>query len=630
MKIEELEKKVSLSFLVANDFKLKLIGSDTYRINPCPICGGKDHFTINAKNNYYSSFNGCCAGGSVYKYLQEVKGMSEIGAYEELNRLAGEPKKDVNPKPTKAEVTPLSDYTSIINKLYNNQTDQDKQYFIDRGLTPEIIDKYKLCIGDIKELNSKTYGKKAIIPIWKNGQAVFYNSRALEDNPKIKYIKAPGQATFLNIDYLKTVAKDEVIVITEGEFDALSLETIGVKAIAVGGTENYKRFMELNTRNDINILTAFDNDEPGQSHNGEYYIEIPQEYKDLNEWLKANISDFKASINEQIQAVMERIKEQLQGDKQAYKSMSVAGYIETFKNKIDESVNHAEIPTGFKDLDNILDGGLYEGLYIIGAISSLGKTSWLLQICDQIAQNGQDVLYFSLEMSKSELMAKSISRLTYLNAKNKSEAKTTRGILNGKKWADYSFFEIELINNCIDKYGDYADHLYISEGLGTIGVNAIKEAVERHIRITGNRPVLVIDYLQILAPYDIRATDKQNVDNAVFELKRISRDYKMPVVAISSLNRANYSTEINLAAFKESGAIEYSSDVLLGLQFQNQSEKDFDVDNEKSKEKREIEVKILKNRNGSTGKSINFEYHCLFNCFEETGAKEEKKINKRL
>lgn len=632
MTVMDLENKISLINLIARDFKVKKVGVNTYRVNPCPICGSKDHFTIEANKNYYSSFNSCCNGGSVYKYLQEVKGLSKEAAFEELKELAGnsiEYKKSVSSSITVKDIeldTPLKNYTNNILKLYNNQTEQDKKYFLDRGISKEIIEKYKLCIGDIKGYG----GVRAIIPIWKDGQVVFYNARALTSKQEEyrKYDKPGGTSTFLNIDYLNTASKGETIVITEGEFDALSLETIGIKAIAIGGTNNFNRLIKENNRHDIVFVTAFDNDEAGlkETAKSDYKIEIPTNYKDINQWLIGNINDFEVSISNQIEKIQEQIKTQREAELKAYRNMTAGAFIEHFKNGIKESVNTPAIPTGFKEMDNILDDGFYEGLYILGAISSLGKTSWLLQICDQIAQQGQDILYFSLEMSKSELMAKSISRLTFLNAKNKNEAKTTRGILSGKRWCNYSMFERQLINDCINKYGEYADHLFISEGLGTIGVNEIKEAVKKHIEITGNRPLVVIDYLQILAPYDIRATDKQNTDNAVFELKRISRDYKMPVVAISSLNRANYSTEINLAAFKESGAIEYSSDVLLGLQFQKQTEKDFDVDKEKEKEIREIEVKVLKNRNGATGKTVTFNYHSLFNYFIETGLKDKKEI----
>lgn len=636
MTITELENRISLVDLIAKDFQIKKVGTDTYRVNPCPICGKYDHFTIDASKNYYSSFNGCCTGGSIYKYLQEVKGLDEQQAFEELKRLAGEEttyKKSVSNSITPKEIeqdTPLNNYTNTIIELYNKQTEQDKQYFINRGISKDLIEKYKLCVGDIKGYG----GSRAIIPIWKDGQVVFYNARALTSQQEAyrKYDKPKGTATFLNIDYLKTALKDEIIVITEGEFDALSFEMIGIKSIAIGGSTNYNNLIKQNKRDDIIFVTAFDNDEAGKKGSSKsiYKIDIPNKYKDVNEWFTSDINDFKASISNQIQKVQEQIKSKKEAELKAYKSMTAGAFIESFKDSIKASVNNPAIPTGFKEIDNILDDGFHEGLYILGAISSLGKTSWVLQICDQIAQQGQDVLYFSLEMSRSELMAKSISRLTFLNAKNKNEAKTTRGILSGKRWCNYSMFERQLINDCINKYGKYAEHLYISEGLGTIGVNEIKEALKKHIEITGNRPIIVIDYLQILAPYDIRATDKQNTDKAVFELKRISRDYKVPVVAISSLNRANYSTEINLAAFKESGAIEYSSDVLIGLQFQKQTEKNFDVDKEKEKEIREIEVKILKNRNGATGKTVKFDYYSLFNYFVETGLKEKTQIiNKR-
>lgn len=59
---------------------------------------------------------------------------------------------------------------------------------------------------------------------------------------------------------------------------------------------------------------------------------------------------------------------------------------------IADSVNTPCISTGFAMLDEALDGGLYEGLYIVGAISSLGKTTLVTQIADQVASKGQDVL----------------------------------------------------------------------------------------------------------------------------------------------------------------------------------------------------------------------------------------------
>ena len=290
-------------------------------------------------------------------------------------------------------------------------------------------------------------------------------------------------------------------------------------------------------------------------------------------------------------------------------------------SSIADSVNTLCISTGFSSLDGVLDGGLYEGLYIIGAISSLGKTTFILQIADQIARNEKDILIFSLEMARSELMAKSISRHTLQQVLNYGgdvcNAKTSRGITTGKRYVNYNQTEKELIKISILEYEKYSHRIFIIEGIGDIGVRQIREAVKRHILYTGSKPIVIIDYLQILAPYSYRATDKQNTDRAVMELKRISRDYKTTVIGVSSFNRSNYKEIVTMEAFKESGAIEYSSDVLIGLQLKGVGSKDFDVIEAKKKNPRNIELIILKNRNGPVGGKLNFNYYPMFNYFGE-------------
>lgn len=317
----------------------------------------------------------------------------------------------------------------------------------------------------------------------------------------------------------------------------------------------------------------------------------------------------------------------------AYQRESVEGYIDSFFNGVSDSVNTPAIPTGFNGLDKLLEGGLYEGLYIVGAISSLGKTTFVLQAADQIAAAGQDVIIFSLEMARSELIAKSISRLTYKRAQRKADAKTTRGITTGKRYAMYSDTEISIIEAAREEYRKISGRLWIREGVGNIGAEQVRAEIKRHIAITGRVPVIVIDYLQILAPYDMRATDKQNTDKTVLELKRISRDYKLPVIGISSFNRDNYLAPVNMAAFKESGAIEYSSDVLIGLQYQGMDYQEGEADGARQKRIRklnkdndiaaregrgiEIELKVLKARNGGKGTSDPLTFYPMFNSFIE-------------
>jgi replicative DNA helicase len=307
---------------------------------------------------------------------------------------------------------------------------------------------------------------------------------------------------------------------------------------------------------------------------------------------------------------------------------ATAYHINALMGEIAASANTPAISTGFNLLDEALDGGLYEGLYIIGAISSLGKTTFVLQVADQIAQRGYDVLMFSLEMSRYELMAKSISRLTLENCGGKSDnAKTVRGILAGSRRKNYSSEEKELINKSISDYAEYSEYIYIHEGMGDIGVGEIRQEVQKHISFTGNTPVVIIDYLQILTS-EARGTDKQNTDKSVLELKRLSRDKKIPVIAISSFNRDNYNAPVNLASFKESGAIEYSSDVLLGLQLAGMDELSQSdskrtettklIEEKKSADPRKAQLKILKNRTGKIGESLYYDYYSMFNSFRES------------
>lgn len=285
-------------------------------------------------------------------------------------------------------------------------------------------------------------------------------------------------------------------------------------------------------------------------------------------------------------------------------------------------------PSGFSNLDAILDGGFYPGLYILGAISSLGKTSFVLQVADQIAATGADVLYFSLEMAADELVSRSLSRLTYqLCDGHYYAAKTTRGIMAPPTiYKQYNDREISVIQKARAEYAVTGGHLYIYEGIGDIGTEQIKNQVELHRQVKEKKSVVIIDYLQILAPHDVRASDKQNTDKAVLELKRMSRDFNIPVIAISSFNRDSYTNEVTQSSFKESGAIEYGSDVLLAIQPQGMLPGFTKADQKKNvlitsqcikSPVRDVEVKVLKNRNGETGGRIGFVYRPKYNLFEE-------------
>ena len=289
--------------------------------------------------------------------------------------------------------------------------------------------------------------------------------------------------------------------------------------------------------------------------------------------------------------------------------------------------------TGFANLDAEL-GGVYPGLIVIGGISSVGKTTFIHQLVDQMATRGDYVIYFSLEQSKFELFSKSISRLTALQ----EDAVSGISIRSGNNG--------ESVQKAIETYSATAERVNIIQGNFNTTVTSIRAYIKQYIADNGVRPIVVIDYLQILQgdPRDAKLGDKQRIDATVTELKRITRDYDITLFVVSSLNRGNYLTPVDFESFKESGSIEYTCDVLWGLQLQAINGEIFNTE-KKLKEKREvikaakladprmIELVCLKNRNGRPSFSCDFTYYPgndLFEPMVDNGKLQRITAKKRL
>lgn len=613
----------------------------------CPLCGsgtgksGTGAFTITPEGNSWKCF-ACDKGGDTLDLIGYVEGIDDYNS--KLTR-AGElfnldidmateyqnQSKDKQNTDTHNSIHTSVDGNYIEFYKKANSNIGNTTYAKDRGLSDSILSRFKIgFVEDWKHPNAPenvTGSPRLIIPVT---QTSYLARDTRKDIPEYQKQYAKTKVGGSNIFNGRAFIEhgDRPIFVVEGEIDALSIMEVGGLAVGLGSTSNAKKLAELVKGKELArpLILALDNDPRGkkaqeqlegflQAQKTPYTVAKLTEgtAKDPNEMLVRDRVAFEKLVEEAVKNARD--------DKEKYLETSTDNYIQQFLNGITESVNTPSISTGFKLLDEALDGGFYEGLYIVGAISSLGKTTLVTQIADQIASKGHDVLIFSLEMARSEIMAKSISRHTVMevlqSGGNMSDAKTVRGITAGARYVKYSQAERELIKQSVTAYSGYAKHIYITEGVGDLGVNQIRQTVEKHARYTGNTPLVIVDYLQILAPTNERATDKQNTDKAVMELKRISRDFKTPVIGISSFNRDNYEKSVSMQSFKESGAIEYSSDILIGLQLKGAGEKDFDPTEAKKKDPREIELVILKNRNGKTGVKVPFEFYPMFNYFVE-------------
>ena len=298
-----------------------------------------------------------------------------------------------------------------------------------------------------------------------------------------------------------------------------------------------------------------------------------------------------------------------------------SSYRETLENMPER------IRTGFPYLDNLLDGGFYPSLIVLGAKPGQGKTAFGLQIMNAISRRGKDALILSLEMSRFELIERSISLRSFETDKDfavtqaeimmseSGKSKLNQQQRENLKRAEELFFD------------EYASHLYIREARGDMTTEKIRKILEAHSAQTGSVPVVMVDYIQLLKqPENIRhsMSDKQILDSNIMSLKQISRDYDTPVLAISSLNRATYrdplsydeakvkTKAVKLESFKESGGIEYSADIVLGLNREGNGKKP-----------RTMELDILKNRHGAED-SQSFDYYAEYNCFVDVNRGQRK------
>ena len=471
---------------------------------------------------------------------------------------------------------------------------------------------------------------RLIIPVSNN----HYIARATDQNAPKEYSKmnetGGGEVEIFNERILDTAAP---VFVVEGAIDALSIIEAGGSALALNSTSNARKLLEKLEKHPTKatLILSLDNDPAGQRTQ----TELAEGLKRLNvSYITADISGKYKDPNEALckdkAAFKERI-EQAQYNT-ATRPDNTAGYIDHFmEREILELMERSNIKTGFSELDK-QSGGLYPGLYVIAATSSLGKTTFVHQISDQLAAAGQEVLFFSLEQSRLELVSKSLARILRQMKQGTIPGAESVGMI-----APTTSLDIRrgrggaLINIAANEYKDRVkDRLSIIEGNFNCNISFIGDYIRQYIERTGSRPIVVIDYLQILQPAteDKRGTTKETIDMTVTELKRISRENNLTVFVISSVNRTNYLSPIDFESLKESGGIEYTADVIWGLQFNCINEPLFAKDKAikekrdrirqaKAAKKREIQLVCLKNRYGIASFDCLFDYEPEFDLFTQ-------------
>lgn len=242
------------------------------------------------------------------------------------------------------------------------------------------------------------------------------------------------------------------------------------------------------------------------------------------------------------------------------------------------------VPTGFKDMDNILAGLNRSDLLILAARPAMGKTAFSLNLAHNVAvQSNEAVLIFSLEMSKEQLVDRMLSMESGVDA----------WALRTGNLTDADFEKIGQAMGTLSEAPIFIDD---TPGI-TVSDLRTKARREAHLRPIG---LIVVDYLQLMsggARFGGEGNRVQEISEISRGLKGIARELNVPLIALSQLSRSveNRHPQIpQLADLRESGSIEQDADVVAFIYRE-------EYYNPETDRKNITDILIKKHRHGATG-----------------------------
>lgn len=273
------------------------------------------------------------------------------------------------------------------------------------------------------------------------------------------------------------------------------------------------------------------------------------------------------------------------------KSQNIISNSQLFSNifiELKERSYQKTIPglaSGFYDLDSITQGFQNSDLIIIAGRPSMGKTAFCLNIAINIIKKYQSpIIFFSLEMSKEQLVYRLLSSTTHI-----SNMRLRSGNLTKDDWK-IIIATIKLFSS-LPLFIDDTTNLTILD---------IRTKIKKVIFERKQVGLIIIDYLQLMQSSTNKSENRvQELSQITRMLKNIGREFNVPIIVLSQLSR-NVETRTNkqpiLSDLRESGSIEQDSDLVLMLYNQNYYNQD------KSTTTYITDIIIAKHRNGPVGK----------------------------
>ena len=336
------------------------------------------------------------------------------------------------------------------------------------------------------------------------------------------------------------------------------------------------------------FIASLANAVPSASNVG-YYANIVREKSDLRNLLNA-ANDISAMVydgEEDVSTIIDKSEKRIMdvssrrnlGDFEPLRDI-VMDTIERINVVYEAHGGLTGIPTDFTDLDKLTSGLQPSDLILVAARPSMGKTAFTLNIASNVAIRGRKtVAFFSLEMSKSQLMQRILCSETCLDAQ-----KVRIGDLPSPDW--------DRLINMADVIGNAP--LYIDDTAG-IQINELRSKARR-LKAQHGLDLIIIDYLQLMQGSGKVSGDNRQAEIAEISraLKALARELNVPIIALSQLSRSVENRQIKrpmLSDLRESGSLEQDADIVMFLYREDYYDKE-------TKDKNITEVIVAKHRNG--------------------------------
>lgn len=295
--------------------------------------------------------------------------------------------------------------------------------------------------------------------------------------------------------------------------------------------------------------------------------------------LAARIQDDTVSSSDELLAALQREAEAIRGSNYQRGLLTPADTLRRFNDHV---VKAGEgrcnfIPSGFRKLDQILGGGFIRGgLYILGARPAVGKSTYAINLADNIVGN---CLFVSLEMTPEQIMSKRVSRLTGL-----SSAKLLSGRVSDDDWGG-----IARASSALSEQGVFLNSRY---DLTVQQIQLLAQSVPE-LR------AVIVDYLGLIQPATRGGSAYENISGISRELKRMAISLNVPVICLCQLSRSVESRAEKrplLSDLRDSGAIEQDADAVMFLY-----RPDYYTGGPADGQPSFVQLDVAKNRHGRTG-----------------------------